>query len=295
MLANLETLVLLSELGTMQQVATRQRVSQSAVSKRIATLEAELGEVLCERSGRRVRLTPRAQELIERARPLLAELKQSLGEREQRNQRLSLGVSESVLGSFGPPLLSRAVSEVPGLSLALNAHRSPVAIDLVRSGEYALCLVAGDAGDLPDLLAEPLCEEAMVIVSGAQRPPRLRRGQELRLSTIEPHSATWRAISRPLASFARERSLTLSVDHTLQSFMALTQLALHGFFDALVPIGVARALGVPRDRLIRLPAPGLRRPVSLVGRKSAFHSPLIAQFARALGTAARELDLGEPS
>lgn len=288
MLDSLEALILLSELGTMQRVATRMRISQSAVSKRIAALQVHVGEAVCERLGRHVRLTSRGQELVERARPLLSALKGTLGDGDFRNQRIVLGVSESVLASWGPALLRAALAETPELSLNLNAHRSPVAMDLVRSGDYALCLVAGDTGAAPDLLVEPLCQEAMVIVSASERPPRLRKGKEWKVSTIESRSATWRAIERPLQSFARQRSLSLSIDHSLQSFAALTQLALHGFFDALVPRGIACSLGVPAQRILRLPSPGIERPVSLVGRKTAFHNPLVARFAASLAKCAEK-------
>ena len=134
MLAALETLIVLAELGTMQRTATRLRITQSAVSKRIATLEQDLGTSLVEPVGRRVRLTPRALSLCERAGPLLAELRGNLQPEARPTRRLTIGVSESVLASFGPRLLRAALLEVPGLELDINTHRSPLAVDLVRSG-----------------------------------------------------------------------------------------------------------------------------------------------------------------
>jgi DNA-binding transcriptional LysR family regulator len=291
MLGQLETLVVLSELGTMQRAAVRLRVTQSAVSKRVAALEAELGARLVERTGRHVRLTARAQLLCERARPLLAEVRRALEDGGSGEQRLTLGISDSVLASFGPALLKRALLDAPQLRLTINAHRSPLAVDLVRSGEYALALVAGRADQVKDLLTEALCHEAMVIVGADEQAPGLRAGRALRLATIEPRSATWRAIEQPLSALCRARRLRLELEHPVQSFTALTQLALHGFFHALVPLGVARALRVSEARLRRLPAPGLFRPLHLVGRKSAFQSPAIACFAAALSRNARELDL----
>src|SRR5262245_44328928 len=181
MIANLEALAALAELGTMRSAATRLRVSQSAVSKRLDALEIEVGAPLRERVGRRVRLTPTAERVLERARPLLAELRSAIaGERSQAGGWLVLGVSESILASFGPRALAEVRRRKPEVQLRLNAHRSPVAIDLVRSGEYMLALVAGEAPGGTDLEALALGEEEMVLVPSGLERLTLRRGARLR-------------------------------------------------------------------------------------------------------------------
>ncbi|MFZ8913437.1 MAG: helix-turn-helix domain-containing protein, partial [Pseudomonadales bacterium] len=57
MIENLETLVTLSKTGTMMEAATVLKISQSAVSKRVAALERQYDRALIERRGRRVVLT----------------------------------------------------------------------------------------------------------------------------------------------------------------------------------------------------------------------------------------------
>ena len=137
MFDELDALLALAELGTMTRAAQRLRISQSAVSKRIASLAGELGIALVQRQGRRVRLTPAATRLVERARPLLAELRGTVAE-ERAELRLSVGVSESILSSWGAEVLQR--SQVEGVTLSLAAHRSPVVIERVRAGEMMLAL-----------------------------------------------------------------------------------------------------------------------------------------------------------
>lgn len=273
-LAHLETLMTLAEVGSMTRAAMRLRVTQSAVSKRIEALEQDLGQALVERGRRGVRLTARGQELVLRARPLLAELKRSL-EHRPGSARLALGVSESLLASFAPRLLSASAADVAGLELTLAAHRSPLAVELVRSGEYDLALAAGAPELAPDLLGELLGSEPMVLVGA-----RVRRGQRLRVWTIEPTSSTWRALRAGLTALANERGVTLEAAHTLQSFPALVQLARAGFGPALVPLGIARAMSVPRASIA--PLPGLERPISVFGRKSAFQRTEVGAFVRAL-------------
>src|SRR5262245_17615125 len=114
MLDALETLLMLSELGTMGRTATRLRVTQSAVSKRIDGLSAALGTPLLERVGRNVRLTPAALALAERTRPLLSELRGALaGEQLAGRGRLAVGVAESLLSSWAPAALQRVKRALP--------------------------------------------------------------------------------------------------------------------------------------------------------------------------------------
>ena len=51
MMDNLEALMALAECGTMSRAALRLSITQSAVSKRIANLQSQLGKRLVERSG----------------------------------------------------------------------------------------------------------------------------------------------------------------------------------------------------------------------------------------------------
>ena len=69
MIENLETLVTLSKTGTMMEASTAMRISQSAVSKRIAALERYYDRELIERHGRRVVLTHHGTRLVERVTP----------------------------------------------------------------------------------------------------------------------------------------------------------------------------------------------------------------------------------
>lgn len=288
MLEPLETLVVLAETGTMVRAATRLRISQSAVTKRIAALEAELNVSLVERVGRRVRLTAFAEELIARTRPLLSELREALsGQRDLARGRIVLGVSESLLTSWAPRVLARVCATLPDVSVELHAHRSPVAIDHVRSGEFTLALVAGRVAETGGLWCEPLLEEPMVLVGTApMRAPA--RGVPLHITTIEAHAETFRALVPQLKAL-RARGVVLEVARELESFAAIVQLARVGLGPALVPLPLARALGVPRGQIAALPRPGLRRPVSLVGKKSALSRPAVAAFRAALMTsAARE-------
>lgn len=288
MITYLEALAALARHGTMTRAALELRLTQSAVSKRIAALEAETRTRLIERDGRRVRLTSAGGELLQRAEPLLAQLRDAVAARDEGTSgRLAVGVSESVLASWGAPALAAARAAVPGLDLVLHAHRSPVAVDHVRSGEYALALVAGPGERPADLVVEALLEEELVIVpSGGTTPRRkARAARTIDVLSIEPGSATGRSVARGLAVLRRDARIDVRVVGVVQSFAGLVQMARAGFGAALVPLGIAQSMGVPARNLVRLPAPGLARTVSLVGRKTSLSRPAAAAFADALRAA----------
>src|SRR4051794_12766954 len=136
MLNYLETLFAVVELGTMGKAATRLRITQSAVSKRIKSLEAEYGQTLIESHGRRVRLTQAGERLLLRARPLWTELKASLSEPGGSVAKpITIGVSESLMASIAPLALKKVLSAMPELRLEIHTHRSPVAVEHVRAGD----------------------------------------------------------------------------------------------------------------------------------------------------------------
>ncbi|MCH2099476.1 MAG: LysR family transcriptional regulator [Pseudomonadales bacterium] len=282
MIENLETLITLSKTGTMLETATVLKISQSAVSKRIAALERHYERALVERHGRRVVLTAEGTRLVEKVTPLVVELRSVfLEEPTLARGKIILGVSEAILASWGPQLFSRVRRSMPELEFEFHAQRSPIVLDRIRSGEYMAGLCTGSAEADTDLVSEVLRLEPMVILpSGLEAAPALEVA-ELPVITIESRSGAWASIEDDM------RRLGIRRETSLESFFAVAQMALAGFGHGLVPRGVARTLGVPDARCIDLGRRGLNRPVRFVARKSMFSRPLVRNFHRAL---ARELE-----
>ncbi|MDE2888805.1 MAG: LysR family transcriptional regulator [Gemmatimonadota bacterium] len=283
MIENIETLAALSEAGTMTKAGTRLRISQSAVSKRIDTLESVLGRKLVEPVGRRVRLTAAGIQLLEKTAPFMAALKEAVADESPvQGSRLVIGISESILSSWGSRVLAGVVRAIPQLELDINAHRSPVVIDHVRSGEYMLAICAELREYSADMTSEHLVDEPMVLVPSGLKPFRLRRDTTLNIITIEPHATTWRHLEHRIRALSGEWNIQIDAAQTLQSFAGIVQMARSGFGHGLAPVGIARALGIPDRVLIRFPEPGLSRPIALVGRSTTFARPIVRSFHRIL-------------
>jgi len=288
MIQNLEALLALQSAGTVSAAAARLRLTQSAVSKRISALERTLGYRVVEPDGRRVRLTPQGALLLERAAPLVAELR-SLGAAQAPAGpvALTLALADSVASSWGPEVVRAALARTPGVVVELHAHRSVLVVESVRLGHYQLGLCAEMPGAARDLVRFPVAEEAMVLVRAAptRRGGALARrgGAPLPLITIEPGSATWRAIEPLLRREAPDLLRRERV--TVESFAAALQMVRAGFGDGLVPAGVARSAGLERARfhLVR----GVSRRITLHCRKTVSLLPAVEELRRELTAAAQ--------
>ena len=139
----------------MMEASTALKISQSAVSKRIANLERYYDRRLIERHGRRVVLTHHGTRLVERVTPLLSELRSVfLEDNALRKGKIILGVSEAILASWGPRLFAQVRTRLPGVEFEFHAQRSPVVLDRLRSGEYMVGLCTGTPDADTDLVSE---------------------------------------------------------------------------------------------------------------------------------------------
>jgi DNA-binding transcriptional LysR family regulator len=275
MLDGIEALIALEKFGTVSEAATRLRLTQSAVSKRIRGLQAAVGYPIVEPHGRRVRLTAQGVRLLERARPLVAELRALAGPAEAAEaSTFSMALADSIAASWGPAAIMRALGQVPGIALELHAHRSVLLIESLRLGRYQIGL-STDVPTARDLIRYPVIDEPLVLVN---RRCARRNGGDAPLITIEPGSATWRTLEPALrkdhpALYRRSRI-------GVESFSAAVQMVKAGFGDGLVPLGLARELKL--DARCYREVAGLTRRVALFVRKTVNHAPGFARFRDAL-------------
>ncbi len=162
--ADLETLVLVAERGSLSAAARHLGVSPSAVSKAMSRLEARLGVQLLQRSTRRVLLTPEGAQLCQGARRLLAdlaELEAEVAARSEPRGTVRISASTSAGAILLLPLVPRLLEALPGLSLDL--HFSDQVVDLAETGID----IAIRWGALPasDVIARPLGRTRQVVVA----------------------------------------------------------------------------------------------------------------------------------
>jgi DNA-binding transcriptional LysR family regulator len=145
-LSQLRTFAAIVDSGTVARAALRMRLTQSAASRQIAALEAELGVALFDRVGRRVRLTAEGDDLLKRARRLLADA-DAFGERAKtlkggHSGTLRVSATPQVIETLLAPFLPRYLRSSPEVEVQLLESGGPQQIKELDRGEVQLALMA---------------------------------------------------------------------------------------------------------------------------------------------------------
>jgi|SRR5690606_20378188 len=279
--------------GTIAAVARALAYTPSAVSQQLAALEREAGVPLLERSGRAVRLTPAARELIEHTEQVLAGLQRAdaalAAARGRLTAALHIGAFPSAARVLLPPALVSLGADHPGLELRVTELDPMLAAEQVRSGDLDAALTH-DYNLLPQpapaaLESELVLTEPMYVA--ATSPPADRR-QPL---------ASWRdaawvmGTDGTLCRQATERAcqaagFTPRVRHQVDDFGTVLALVAAGQGPAIVP-KMAIVDGVPAQ-VVLTPLDLVRR-TWLTHRRGAGAHPAIAALAEAVGKAVAQL------
>src|SRR5262245_28920461 len=109
-LHQLRTFVAIADCGGVARAASKVNLSQPAASRQLQVLEAELEVRLFDRVGRRVRLTSEGEDLLRRARRLVADA-EALGERARALKR---GHSGQIKIGATPPMIETVLASFLG-------------------------------------------------------------------------------------------------------------------------------------------------------------------------------------
>jgi DNA-binding transcriptional LysR family regulator len=148
-LQRLRTFVAVVDAGGVARAVGRVRLSQPALSRQIRALETTLGVQLFDRIGRRVQLTSEGEDLLRRARRLLADA-DSLGERASalksgRTGIVRVGATPQVIETFLAGFLTHYQRRHPGVEVQLVEDGGARLPTRLERGEVQLALmVAGD-------------------------------------------------------------------------------------------------------------------------------------------------------
>jgi len=176
---NLQTFIAAAELESFSLAAEQLYLTQPAVSKRVASLEGELGAALFDRIGRRVSLTEAGRAFLPRARDILREIEDSRRLISNLSGhvggRLRIGTSHHIGLHRLPPVLRRFTARYPEVALDLQFMDSEAACRAVQSGDLELGIVTLPLEPLADLHSERIWPDPLDIVVGREHPLAGRR------------------------------------------------------------------------------------------------------------------------
>ena len=226
-------------LKSVTRAAEKLYLTQSALSSRLATLEAELGALLLDRRDKQFRLTTAGTRFLRHAERLLnlqREIKSEFGGGvAARPMALRLGVIESVLHSWLIEWVQSLRLAHPALELALTVETTPVLLDQLQRGTADLIVaalpVAGEG-----LRTRALRSMPMVFAGRAERHGRRRF--TLPQLAAQDELLTFQRGSQPhvaLLDLCRSHHIAGPRVHTISSISAMVQLVEQGFGVATLP------------------------------------------------------------
>jgi DNA-binding transcriptional LysR family regulator len=194
-LVQLRHLISLAQTGSFSQSASALFLTQPALSRSIRALEAELGQPLFDRVGRRSELTPFGRDALDRARELVLAA-EDLRERARLSGDSQAGLLRVGLGS-GPgamlmtPLLLKVAQDRPRLRVQIARASTERLVQALRERDLdALVVDARSLRPAPDLKTQALHDmrgAAMKTYSIATIP-----GDGIGKEVILPASRCWK-------------------------------------------------------------------------------------------------------
>ncbi|WKD50795.1 LysR family transcriptional regulator [Microbulbifer spongiae] len=170
----LRAFLAIAERGSVSEGAAQLHLTQPAASKRLATLEQQLGTTLFNRIGRRLQLTEAGQALLPRARHILNEISDT--ERELRalgssvNGSLRIATSHHVGLHHLPPVLRAFSNRYPQVTLDIDFVDSEQAYEALMAAQYELAVVTLAQKEYPQLNAQVIWPDPCVVVAAPDHP-----------------------------------------------------------------------------------------------------------------------------
>ncbi|NYJ17185.1 LysR family transcriptional regulator [Nesterenkonia sandarakina] len=289
--SRLQLLIAVSEYGTVTAAAEVLFRSPSGVSRQIKQLEAEIDLDLLEHEGRRVKLTPAGQRLVEHTRALNAQWESALSDTASAATQLcgpvSIGGFATVLTSIVTPAVVRLrkdhqmlrpmAKEIYSQEITRALETGAIDVGLFVADESmsrlpAYIEVAGFMDDPIDLLVHQSHPFA------ARDEVRLEEARDEEWVTGLPHQDSY----KELYAATRSAGYAPRASHYAQDLTATAALVAAGLGIAAVP-RLAQEISHPRVR--RIPLAGEHRPhrrIMLTFRAGSRGNPRIDSAIAAL-------------
>jgi DNA-binding transcriptional LysR family regulator len=172
-LKQLEILRVVAETGSFTSAGHQLHLSQSAVSRQILVLEAELKEQLFLRVAGKIRITPTGTTLLALSRRLLEDIERTrAGLAESRD---TLAGTVRLVGGMTvclylfPALIKEFARVHPGVEVKIMPGATPRLVRQLLTGQADLGLLTLPIGE-PALVAEPVLREELMLVTSPQHP-----------------------------------------------------------------------------------------------------------------------------
>jgi len=283
-------LVTLADVRHFSKAAELCHVSQPTLSTQIRKLEEELDVQLVERSPRQVMLTEVGEEIVERARALLAEADaiKSIARRSRdpHSGTLRIGIFPTLAPYFLPHVVPEIRRRFPALTLRLFEEKTENVIGMLSQGRLDAGLLALPV-DVEQLVTRPLFDEPFVLA--VNEGHALAHSKRIRMADLEHEELLLLEDGHCLRDQALEvcqlAGAHEQLDFHATSMETLRQMVAAGTGITLMPVMAVKPPVAQTDNLVIRPFadPAPKRTIALVWRKSSAMSGFLEDLAEVLG------------
>jgi len=292
----MQYLVTLADVRHFSKAAERCHVSQPTLSTQIRKLEDELDVQLVERSPRRVMLTEVGEEVVERARALLAEVSAikaiARRSRDPHSGTLRLGIFPTLAPYYLPHVVPELRRRFPRLTLRLFEEKTEDVISMLLQGRLDAGLLALPV-DVDQLVTRLLFEEPFVLALNDQHP--LAAQEVITMDQLEDQELLLLEDGHCLRDHALEVCQLVGAHEKLDfhatSMETLRQMVAAGTGITLLPVLAIKPPVAHTENLAirRFDPPAPSRRIALVWRKSSALTAFLEELAEVLGGIGPEL------
>jgi DNA-binding transcriptional LysR family regulator len=285
-LRDLDILMAIIETGSMGKAADRLNLSQPAVSKAMAELEAAIGVQLLDRSRRGVVPTAYGVALGKRSTAIFNDLRQGVQEidflSDPTRGEIRIGTTDPIMRAIVAPVIDRLSRKYPQMFFhVVPGDTATLYRDVTeRHIELAICRMIGRLPD--ELAAEILFHDAVAVMTAAKNPLTRRRNLTLadlasKPWVLYPYDSVFGAV---IAEIFRAngheppRPTVSSLSNLVQDELLAT-----GRFLTMLPSFVLKAPGKhPPLRALSVKLPNPQMPIGLITLKDRMLTPLAQLF-----------------
>ena len=221
-LRQLEIIRAIAETGSFTAAGHKLHVSQSAISRQILLLEDELKTPVFLRIGRRIRITPAGESLLQLSHRVFQDLTDTVAQISDSQETLRgtvriLGGMTVCLYVF-PTLLSELTRQHPGIDVKIMNDSAERSIQHLRAGTGDIALLTLPVRDA-DMVTVPVLQEELLVVTSAKHPLTKKRkvnAQDLSAQPFvlfESGSNTRRVVDEFFASSGIEPKIVMETEN----------------------------------------------------------------------------------
>lgn len=274
--------------------ATVLNVAQSALSRQIQQLEADLEATLLERTGRGVSLTQLGQIVYEQSAAILDEMSATVARlhsaRRQPTGQVSIAGFSSIMTVQMPEILKRFMKEYPDIEITAIQTTTGDVYDLLATGQVDVAILSLGY-ESQKIVQHKLLTDPMVLMAARDHPIAsqafVKRDDLSELDLILPASEHGMRIT--IERYCDAAGVKLSPQLRVDSVPLMKSLVQDGRFCTILPRLAITPAEVASGDFALIPfKPKLVRVLSVACLSERAESPIVAALMRLVAEVCRE-------